>query len=111
MQEDDKEVTSPSAAWVTEVDRGGFWHIREATYMLLATMEEEVREHFLVGAVDNTQEGCRKRLIIITDVSSNNKVLFHWCMLTAEIEEVHAETLLDMLVSMWITIIMWILVC
>ena len=41
--------------------QGGFWHVREATYMLLAAMEEEVREHFQVGAVDNTQEGCRKK--------------------------------------------------
>ena len=64
--------------------------------MLLAAMEEEVREHFRVGAVENTQEGCRKRLI--TAVSTNNKVLFHCCMLTAKIEEVHAETVLDMLV-------------
>ena len=44
----------------------------------------------------------QKRLF--TAVSTNDKVFFHWCMLTAEIEEVHAETVLDMLVSMWITI-------
>ena len=87
---------------MTEVDRGGFWHVREATYMLLAAMEEEVREHFRVGAVENTQEGCRK--ILITAVRASDKVLFHCFMLTAEIEEVHAETVLDMLVSMWITI-------
>ena len=60
LQEDDEERTSPSAAWVTEVERGGFWHVREATYILFAAMEEEVRDHFQVGAVENTQEGCRK---------------------------------------------------
>ena len=49
--------------------------------MLFAAMEEEVREYIRVVAVENTQEGCRK--ILITAVSANNEVLFHWCMLTA----------------------------
>ena len=72
LQEDDEEGISPSAAWVTEVDRGGFWYVQEATYMLFAAIEEEVREHIRVGAVENTQEGCRK--ILITAVSTNDKV-------------------------------------
>ena len=66
--------------------------------MLLAAMEEKVRENFRVGAVENTQERCRK--ILITAVSAKDKVLYNCCMLTAEIEEVHAETLLDMLYSL-----------
>ena len=69
--------------------------------MILVAMEEEDREHFQVGAVENTQGGCRKRLI--TAVSTDGKVFFK-LLLTAEIEEVHAETVLDMLFSMWITI-------
>ena len=46
--------------------------------------------------------GYRERLL--TAVSSNDEVLFHWCLLTAESKEAHAETVLDMLVSMWITV-------
>ena len=46
---------------------------------LFATMEEEVREHFRFSALV-------------------------WCMLTAEIEEIHAQTVLDILVSLWVTI-------
>ena len=64
--------------------------------MLLAAMEEVVREHFRVGAVENIQEGRRKRLI--TAVSTNDKALFHCCTLTAEKSM--------QLVSMWITIIL-----
>lgn len=70
--------------------------------MLFAAMEEEVREHFQVGAIEVAKEGRRERL---TDaVSNNDDVLFHWCLLTAESEEAHAQTVFDMLVSMWITV-------
>ena len=64
--------------------------------------EEEVREHFRFGALEDSKERCRERLT--TALSSNDEVLLHWCMLTAEIEEIHAQTVLDMLVSLWVTI-------
>ena len=70
--------------------------------MLFVAMEEEVREHFRFGALEDSKERCRERLT--TALSSNDEVLFHWCMLTAEIEEIHAQTVLDMLVSLWVTI-------
>ena len=93
---------SSSAEWVNEVDRGGLWHVEEGTYMLFAAMEEEVREHFRVGCIEVAKERCREKL---TDAVRNNEdVLFHWCMLTAETEESHAETIFNMLVSMWITV-------
>ena len=100
--DDDEEAASLSAAWVNEVDRGGLWHVREGTYMLFVAMEEEVREHFRFGALEDSKERCRERLT--TALSSNDEILFHWCMLTAEIEEIHAQTVLDMLVSLWVTI-------
>ena len=100
--DDDEEAASLSAAWVNEVDRGGLWHVQEGTYMLFAAIEEEVREHFRFCALEDSKERCRERLT--TAVSSNDEVLFHWCMLTAEIEEIHAQTVLDMLVSLWVTI-------
>ena len=60
------------------------------------------REHFRVGAIEVAKEGCRARL---TDaISNNDDVLFHWCLLTAESEDAHAQTVFDMLVSLWITV-------
>ena len=80
---------------VNEVDRGGLWHVQEGTYTLFAAMEEEVREHFQVGAIEVAKEGRREKL---TDaVSNNDDVLFHWCLLTAESEEAHAQTVLTCL--------------
>ena len=45
--------------------------------MLFAAMEEEVRKH-----IEDSQEGCRD--ILFTVISSNDEVLFHWCLLTAD---------------------------
>ena len=56
--------------------------------MLFAAMEEEVRKH-----IEDSQEGCRD--ILFTVISSNNEVLFHWCLLTAEmIQKSAAQTTL-----------------
>ena len=70
--------------------------------MLFSAMEEEVREYCRVGGMQVAEEHCRERLM---DAVHNNKnVFFHWCMLTAESEETNAQTIFDMLVSMWIII-------
>ena len=98
---DDEGEESSSAEWVNEVDRGGLWHVEEGTCMLFAAMEEEVREHFQVGGME---VGKRYRQRLIDAVCNNEDVLFHWCMLTAESEETHAQTVFEMLVSMWITV-------
>ena len=44
----------------------------DGTYMLFASMEEEVREHVRFGALKDSKERCRER--ITTAVSSNDEV-------------------------------------
>ena len=102
LEEEEKEPATASADWVNEVDRGGLWHVREGTYMLFSAMEEEVREHFQMGFVRDMKDGCKER--ITTAVKSNDEVLFHWCMLTAESEDKDAQVVLEMLINLWITI-------
>ena len=51
LEEDEVVPSTASGDWISEVDRGGLWHVREGTYMLLSAMEEEVREHFHMGCV------------------------------------------------------------
>ena len=80
------KIEHSSANWVMEVDRGGLWRVQEGTYMLFASMEEEVREHLQVG---NMKEGFKEEVTIA--VSANDDVLFHWCILTAEVAEVHCQ--------------------
>ena len=103
LKDNEEEAVASSAAdWVNEVDRGGLWKVQEGTYMQFASMEEEVREHFQTGRVRHMKDGFKERVSVV--MSTNDEVLFHWCMLTAEIEEVHAQVVLDMLITLWITI-------
>ena len=88
---------SSSAGWVNEVDRGGLWRVEEGMHMLFVAMEEEVWEHFQVGCIE-VAERCKEKLN--DAVCTNEDVLFHWCMLTAQTEESHVETIFNMLVYM-----------
>ena len=102
LKGNEDETTASSADWVNEVDREGLWKVQERTCMLFAAMEEEVREHFQIGHVRDVKDGFGERVTVA--VSTNEEVLFHWCMLTAEVEEAHAEAVLHMLIDLWITI-------
>ena len=61
LEKDETQSTSSSANWVMEVDRGGLWRVQEGTYLLFASMGEEVREHLQVG---NMKEGFKEEVTI-----------------------------------------------
>ena len=48
---------------------------------------EEVREHLQVW---DMKEGCREKI-----VTAVKKKMFHWCIVTADIDEEHAQNVLD----------------
>lgn len=89
-----------TTAWIKEVDRGGLWHVKEGTFMLFQAMEEEVREHFRMRKA--MHEGYKST--VVKAISENEDVAFYWCMLTADISSDDANTLLHMLVELWVTI-------
>ena len=93
---------TPTTAWIMEVDRGGLWHVKEGTFMLFQAMEEEVREHFRMGKVSTI--GAGYRATVVNKIIDNGDVEFYWCMLTTDLSSVDADTLLQMLVELWVTI-------
>lgn len=93
---------TPTTAWIKEVDRGGLWHVNEGTFMMFQAMEEEVREHFRMGKVSTMSEGYRAT--VVKAIIKNEDVAFYWCMLTTDISSDNADTLLHMLVELWVTI-------
>ena len=98
-----KEPSStPTTAWINEVDRGGLWHVKEGTFMLFQAMEEKVREHFRIGKVSTTGEGYRAT--VVKKIINNEDVAFYWCMLTTDLSGDDADLLLQMLVELWVTI-------
>ncbi len=53
--EDDEEEQETSAEWVNLVDRGGLWHITNATFMFFCAIEEVLRSHIKVSAIKNSR--------------------------------------------------------
>ena len=102
IAKDGEDAASASAHWVNVVDRGGLVHINEATYMLFCSMEEEVRHHLQLSRIAELSEGCRKQ--IEKGLLESDDLLFHWCMLTVDIDDSDASDLLGMIVHLWITV-------
>ena len=81
LQDDGASSASASADWIDAVDRGGLWHVRERTYMLLCGMEEVLREYLHVNNVGGMIE--ELRVTVVSAMTESEDVLFHWCMISA----------------------------
>ena len=94
----DDVVSTPSSDWVNIIDRGGLVHIKEATYYLLfCAMEEEVRVHFRMQKVEELTNHSKKHIEI--SILDNENVLFHWCILSAGVDDEDGGELLGMMVN------------
>jgi hypothetical protein len=63
-------------------------------------MEQEVRKYLQMGKVSQGPQ----RETIEQQIKKNTDVLFYWCLVSAEWEDTTASTLLDMIVTLWVTI-------
>ena len=71
--------------------------------MLFCAMEEVVRQYLHTNKIGEMTEGFKTTMV--SAVTENEVVLFHWCMLTAETEDEDARVVFfGMLVDLWITI-------
>ena len=97
----DAEIsTDDSEDWVRSIDRGGLKYVSDMTYMVFMSMEQEVRKHLKIGKVSQGPQ----RETIERHIKKNTDVLFYWCIVSAEWEDTTASTLLDMIVTLWVTI-------
>ena len=99
---DEDDELSCSADWMHAVDRGGFVHVSEATYLLFERMELHIRSLYNTDNVRRMSEGLRQELYTI--ITTDEEVAFQWSMLTVEVEEAEGEVLLGMIANLYITI-------
>ena len=89
--------------WTMMMDRGGLWHVKETTYSLLLSIEEEIQCCLRTLTTATPKSKCE----IIKQVTSSEDVQFYWLITTADFEfddrETH-ETLLYMIVELYLTI-------
>ena len=65
-------------------------------------MEEEVRDHLGKMPAHKITDSFKQKLL--SSIASNEDVLFYWSMLSADADEEDTQTLLKMMIELWVTI-------
>ena len=99
--DEDEEVTNTSD-WINAIDRGGLVRISENTFQFFQTMELVLRCVYNTKTVQEMTNATREKLCRL--ITANDDVLFYWCMVTVEVDQEEANTLLEIIVNLWITV-------
>lgn len=105
------EVEGPTSSllaytreWVDQTNRGGLFDISDAGYFLFVVIEVAMRDKLLDRLTPSSQTPDSKEGII-RFVTSDSDVLFHWEMLSVDIENAqNSAELLEEIVKLWLTI-------
>ena len=97
----EEAITDDSSRWTCIIDRGGLWHINDNLYRVFYAMEEEVRMYLRKNLHRQTTHN---EPLLCDIVTSNENVLFHWCIAMAACHEKATNILLKELAMQWITV-------
>ena len=76
--------------------------VNSSTFHFFTALENRVREFLRVTSAQSISEGNKSSLMEV--IARNEDVLFFWSILSAEWEEEEEQTLLSMVIELWITI-------
>ena len=96
-EEDVDKERSASDDWISLVDRGRLKHVNSAVFMVFAAMEICVRKR-----ICNTRQPMFDHLK--EEILTDEDILFHWAIVSANWDEEAATTLLPMIAKLWVTI-------
>ena len=96
------DISSYSAQWVKEANRGGLKEVNDVMYLLCREIELEVRNHFLKDHIHELTEGSKQK--VVRSILANEDVQFQWCMASVDLEDNDAQQLLKMIAELWVTI-------
>lgn len=103
VKDRNSEEYGTNEEWTKMMDRGGLWHVKETTYALFLSIEEEIRNHLITLVTPAPESKCE----ILKKVTNSDDVQFYWLITTADFEiddkQTH-ETLLQMIVELYLTI-------
>ena len=97
----DEEVTNTSDQ-INAIDRGGLVRISENTFQFFQMMELVLRCVYNTKTVQEMTNATREKLCRL--ITAIDDVLFYWCMVTVEVDQEEANTLLEIIVNLWITV-------
>ena len=98
---DEEDECAGTELWLNTIDRGGLWHVSDATFSLFVIMEQQSRRYFSV----NKQSGMQKDSIVESLITDGD-ILFQWCLLTSAsaIEREAATALLKHILRLYVTL-------
>ncbi len=100
LTDDEDETEDDSKDWLNLVDRGGLNHVTDTMYLLIASMELEVRQHLRISDPQTT--GITET--VMKGITENEDVLFYWSMVSVNWAEEESRVLLGMIADLYITI-------
>ena len=95
----DEDSDGGTEQWTDSVDRGGLWHISDQTYHLFCIAEEVCRSHLKKA---NLTEGAELGMFDV--LHDNVDLMFHWSILSAEIEDSKGMAVLKAIIKLYISI-------
>lgn len=87
--------------WLSAVNRGGLFFVTDEVYLLFFEMEMKMRKHLH----ELISEKHINKKAVIEGIASDDDVLFHWCLVSTDIDdEAASQELLGKIVELWLTI-------
>ena len=99
---DEWDEAQATEEWTNAIDRGGLWHVSDATYTIFYLMEEEIRKHLIAKCTKNYNDGMKK--MILDAVLGNEELLFQWSMLSSSLDDEIGTTILRKMVELYVNI-------
>ena len=90
--------------WLEKVDRGGLFIINNETFWFFKQLEVLTRFHLVRQLNPSAQEPRRSRDGIISDIKTDEDLLFYWDMLAVYVSAERADKLLTDIVALWLSI-------
>ena len=90
--------------WLEKVDRGGLFIINNETFWFFKQLEVLTRFHLVKQLNPSAQEPRRSRDGIISDIKTDEDLLFYWDMLAVYVSAERADKLLTDIVALWLSI-------
>ena len=87
--------------WIARVNRGGLFFVSDEVYTFFLELEEQTRK-FLPELI---KQGRVNKSAVLTEITADDSVQFHWCIISANIDdEAASQELLCMVAELWLTI-------
>lgn len=104
VEGDESSYYKYTQEWIRSIDRGGLFHVNDATFLFFCAVEIQTQHH-LPSHLRQSTDHRKSKESLIQAISSDKDVLSTWNTMAVDIsDENQANELLNLLIEQWITI-------